>query len=307
MSLQREIRWLRCELRHQQDRADQNIRYERDRARIIALDAEHAGRRADALERRSRRQGHQLLTLQLRLDVLQSRLAAQQAVNRRREVAPTARPAASRRPNTPRPTKTGTPWLRPEIFGSGVIGVCVGKGFAAQAESAAAVTADPLPDEASHRRRPDLRHTFASHLVLRGVPLRQIQEMLLGHSSISHTERCAYVWDTSLAAAIALQTTAMEHATVAAPSMAQATAAPVPTAPAESKRWNMPPPAPAPALQASGQGIDIHAHPTPRQAASPRRHATAPLRHTIRFPPPLLNTRPPGASTERPMLQLYMP
>ena len=35
-----EIRWLRRELRHQQDRADQNIRYERDRARLITLDAD---------------------------------------------------------------------------------------------------------------------------------------------------------------------------------------------------------------------------------------------------------------------------
>ncbi|MCB9554099.1 MAG: tyrosine-type recombinase/integrase, partial [Myxococcales bacterium] len=73
----------------------------------------------------------------------------------------------------------------------------------------------------------DLRHTFASHLVLRGVPLRQIQ-MLLGHSTISHTERYAHVCDTSLAAAIATlePPPAVEHATVAAPAMAQAIPAP---------------------------------------------------------------------------------
>ena len=47
----------------------------------------------------------------------------------------------------------------------------------------------------------DLRHSFASHLVLRGVPLRQIQA-LLGHSSITHTERYAHVCDTTLAAAV---------------------------------------------------------------------------------------------------------
>jgi site-specific recombinase XerD len=38
----------------------------------------------------------------------------------------------------------------------------------------------------------DLRHTYASHLVLAGVPLRMVQE-LLGHASIRTTERYSHL------------------------------------------------------------------------------------------------------------------
>ena len=53
-----------------------------------------------------------------------------------------------------------------------------------------------------HVRVHDLRHTFASHLVLQGCSLRVVQK-LLGHSSIKMTERYAPVGDRQLSAAVA--------------------------------------------------------------------------------------------------------
>ena len=47
----------------------------------------------------------------------------------------------------------------------------------------------------------DLRHTFASHLVLKGCSLRVVQ-VLLGHHSVTTTERYAHVADEQLAAAV---------------------------------------------------------------------------------------------------------
>lgn len=55
--------------------------------------------------------------------------------------------------------------------------------------------------ELRHIRFHDLRHTFASLLVIKGTPLRHIQK-LLGHSSISITERYAHLADEHLAEAV---------------------------------------------------------------------------------------------------------
>jgi|SRR5579871_209584 len=46
-----------------------------------------------------------------------------------------------------------------------------------------------------------LRHTFASHLAMRGVPLRAIQ-LLLGHSTIAMTERYAHLSPTLIRKAV---------------------------------------------------------------------------------------------------------
>lgn len=48
-----------------------------------------------------------------------------------------------------------------------------------------------------------LRHTFASQLVMRGVPMRHIQQ-LFGHSSIATTERYAHLAPSSLKDAVAV-------------------------------------------------------------------------------------------------------
>ncbi len=47
----------------------------------------------------------------------------------------------------------------------------------------------------------DLRHTFASHLVFRGCSLKVVQR-LMGHHSVTMTERYAHVGDDQLAAAV---------------------------------------------------------------------------------------------------------
>jgi site-specific recombinase XerD len=46
-----------------------------------------------------------------------------------------------------------------------------------------------------------LRHTFASHLVMRGVPLTAVQ-LLMGHSTITTTMRYAHLAPSTLRAAI---------------------------------------------------------------------------------------------------------
>lgn len=47
----------------------------------------------------------------------------------------------------------------------------------------------------------DLRHTFASHLVLKGRSLKEVQ-VLMGHHSVTETERYAHIGDDQLATAI---------------------------------------------------------------------------------------------------------
>ena len=55
--------------------------------------------------------------------------------------------------------------------------------------------------ELRHIRFHDLRHTFVSHLVLRGMSLKVVQ-VLLGHSPVTMTEKYAHVADEQLVTAI---------------------------------------------------------------------------------------------------------
>ena len=54
-----------------------------------------------------------------------------------------------------------------------------------------------------HLRLHDLRHSFASFMANKGIPVRLISE-LLGHSSIQTTLRYAHVFDKSLKKAVNL-------------------------------------------------------------------------------------------------------
>ena len=87
---------------------------------------------------------------------------------------------------------TTCPWVFPDQDGTGPRRSCLATWRVVRIRAG-------VPDVRVH----DLRHTFASHAVMRGVPL-PIVSRLLGHASLQMTMRYAHVGDQETAAAAAL-------------------------------------------------------------------------------------------------------